>query len=82
MKLKKGIILNSHEGEFTVYDSITSTMHELNESAYYVVECIAKKMNQQKIVHLFAGKFDLSIDQSSEDVIQFLDLLKSREIIE
>ena len=82
MKLKKGIILNSHDGEFTAYDTALSTMHELNMSAYYVLECIEKKMNEAKIVKVFADKFELSNDQSREDVSQFLDLLKSREIIE
>ncbi len=82
MKLKRGVILNSHDDEFSAYDTASSTMHELNASAYYVLECINKKMNKETIVMAFADKFELSDDQAREDVIQFLDLLKSREIIE
>ena len=82
MKLKKGIILNSYNGEFTAYDSANSTMHELNESAFYILDNMVKNVNKDKMASMYAMHFELSIDQAREDISQFLDLLKSRAIIE
>lgn len=82
MKIKKSVILNSYNGEYSAYDSSTSIMHELNESAYFIVENISKKTNQDELIKLYSAQFDLTDDQATIDVNQFLNLLKSSEIIE
>lgn len=82
MKIRKSVILNTYNGEYSAYDSATSIMHELNESAYFIVENISKNIKQDSLIKLYSAQFDLTEDEARIDINQFLKFLKSSEIIE
>lgn len=82
MKIRQGIVLHNFGDSYVAYDVSKSLMHELNESAYYALEMISKKKNQDQMTREFAKHFDISTDQASLDLAHFVKTLESIEVIE
>lgn len=82
MKIKKGIVVHNFGDSYVAYDTKKSLMHELNESAYFILQAIIKKQKNVDIVDSFAKHFGIDSDQASLDFAQFLKTLKSIDVIE
>ncbi len=81
MKLKKGIIIQKIGGIFVAYDNDTSTLHELNETAYIILAAIEKKKTKKQIINEIAKNFKISANKAAEDYEEFLNILEKRELI-
>lgn len=75
-------MINDFGNSWVAYDLNKSLMHELNESAYFILQQIEMKKTEAQIVKLMIKKFETTEAQASLDFAQFLKTLKSMEIIE
>jgi hypothetical protein len=57
-------------------------MHELNESAYFVLICLRKKMTQDEMAHALTRRYGIDMATSQKDLSDILTLFRRRKIIE
>lgn len=82
MKLKAGIVINDFKDSYVAYDLGKSLMHELNESAYVILQLIAKKKTENQMIKDYVKYFGIDKGQAKADLTHFLKTLKSIEVIE
>lgn len=82
MKLCKSIVLQKLGNEYIVYDSSTSMMHELNESAYFILSCIKKGIPKEKISQKLADRYAITPEKAGNDVDEAVRKFTVKEIIE
>lgn len=66
---------------FVVYDNNTSTLHELNEIAFFVLEQVKKGKSRGEILKSLIENYDVSEDKAEKDLESFLKLIKSKKLI-
>jgi hypothetical protein len=81
MKLKKGIILQKMGSSFVAYDNKTSTLHELNETGFFILKKLEKKRTRKQIVELIVKRFKVSKNQAEKDLLEFTDFLVKKDLI-
>lgn len=82
MRVKKGILLEKLGKKFVAYDNNTSSLHELNETAYLILGELKKGKTKKDIVNLLSSVYKVSESQARKDFESFLSELKSRDLIE
>lgn len=87
MKLKKGIVTNSIDGEsFAIATGKAAKefngLVKNNETAAYIFELLKKDQTEDSIVSAMLEKYDVEEVVVRKDVRELLDLLKSKNLIE
>lgn len=82
MKIKKGLVINKLGGVFVVYDNNTSTLHELNETAFFIILRLKKGKNKTAILKDLVDRFQISEGRAREDFDSFIVELKRKGLIE
>lgn len=87
MKLKKGIVTNSIDGEsFAIATGKAvkefNGLVKNNETAAYIFELLKKDQTEDSIVSAMLEKYDVEEAVVRKDVRELLDLLKSKNLIE
>ena len=82
MKIKKGIVINDLGDSYTAYDLDRSVLHELNQSAYMILEGISEQKTKEEIVDRISNHFEIPVEKARADYDHFLKMLKSIEVIE
>lgn len=87
MKLKKGIVTNSIDGEsFAIATGKAAKefngLVKNNETAAYIFELLKKDQTEDSIVSAMLEKYDVEEAVVRKDVRELLDLLKSKNLIE
>ncbi len=81
MKLKNNILIQKMGGTFVAYDNDTSTLHELNETAYLILVAIEKKKTKKQIVGEIVRNFKVSVEKANSDYDEFLKILENKELV-
>ena len=68
-------------GTFVAYDNDTSTLHELNETAYLILVAIEKKKTKKQIVGEIVRNFKVSVEKANSDYDEFLKILENKELV-
>lgn len=87
MKLKKGIVTNSIDGEsFAIATGkMTKEFNGLiknNSTASYIFELLKKEQTLDSIVDAMTEKYDIDEATVRKDVTELIELLKSKNLIE
>lgn len=87
MKLKKGIVTNSIDGEsFAIATGkMTKEFNGLiknNSTASYIFELLKKEQTEDSIVAAMLEKYDVDEETVRKDVEELITLLKSKNLIE
>lgn len=81
MRIKKGIIIQKMGKSFIVYDNETSTLHELNETAYFILENLKKKKSKAVIIENLTKTYAVSKKKAKKDYEEFLEEFKKAGLI-
>jgi len=81
MKLKKGIVVQKMGKTHVAYDNETSTLHELNEVGYFILDLVEKGKSDRQILTEIMKNYEISRNQAVEDLKTFLDVLRIKDII-
>lgn len=81
MKFKKGVLIQKLGEQFVAYDNETSTLHELNEVGYFILEHLEKGEDRKKIIRALKKNYDVSRKKAEEDVDNFLKELEKKDLI-
>ncbi len=82
MRVKKGILLEKLGKKFVAYDNETSNLHELNETAFLILQELKKGKAKQNIIKKLSSEFKVSQREAEKDFRDFLKELESKELIE
>ena len=82
MKLSPSIVVQKLGKEFVAYDTETSTMHELNETAFFVLTRIQKKKILGEIIKDLAKEYAIETRRAKDDVEELVRELTIKKIIE
>ena len=82
MKVKKGILLEKLGKKYVAYDNQTSNFHELNETAFLILQELKKGKAKQKIIRKLISEYKVSLNQARKDFEAFVSDLKSKDLIE
>lgn len=74
--------MNDFGDSYVAYDLNKSLMHELNESAYFILQQIEKKKSKEQIIKAMVKQFEIPVAQANLDLAQFLKSLKLMDVIE
>lgn len=66
---------------YVAYDNETSTLHELNETGYFILSEIAKGKSKDKLLKAITQRFEVSTEEAREDLESFVQLLEKKELI-
>jgi hypothetical protein len=80
-KVAKGIIINKLGDTFVAYDNESSTMHELNETAYVILEQIMKGKSETLLVKHLCKLFKIDEDSAKKDATEFIKILKMKNLV-
>lgn len=67
---------------FVAYDNNTSSLHEMNEVAYRILEAIEKGQDKEKILNGLAKRFQVDRKRAEKDYKEFVKLLEKKDLIE
>jgi hypothetical protein len=81
MKLKDGMVLQKMGKTFVAYDNNTSTLHELNEVGYFILDLVEKGKSEREMLTEIMRNYEITRDQAKEDLTTFLDILRIKDII-
>ena len=81
MKLKKGVLVQKMGDKYVVFDNDTSTLHELNESAHFIVDMIRRGMNSEKIVSELVIKYKIDEKIARSDYEEIVRDLLDKELL-
>jgi hypothetical protein len=81
MRIKKGIVLQEMGDTFVAYDNDTSTIHELNESAYFIITKIKNGNSKADVIKEIVKEYEVEESKAQSDFDSFLSLLKERRIV-
>lgn len=87
MKLREGIVTNSIDGESFAIATGKATKEfnglvKNNPSAAFIFELLKSEQTEDSIVAAMLEKYDVDEDTVRADVIELLELLKSKNLIE
>ena len=82
MKVKKELLLEKLGKIFVAYDNDTSSLHELNETAFLILAELKKGKTKSKIVKKLVSEYKVSLNQARTDFESFLVELKNKDLIE
>lgn len=80
-KIKKGLIFEKKGKKIIIFDSNSSTLMELNETASFIFEKIKRRTDTEIIIKLMVKKYWLPNKQALIDLGALLKKLKKEKII-
>lgn len=81
MRLKKGVLIQKMGKSFVAYDNETSTLHELNETGYVIIEEIGKGKTVSQIADKIIRKYDISKKEARGEIDDYRNLLRKKDLI-
>lgn len=81
MRVKKGLIIQRLGGTFVAYDNEASTLHELNETAHFILSRIEEGKGKRQLVKDMVGSFKVSHEEAERDLEAFLEELEKKDLI-
>lgn len=81
MKIKKGVIIQEMGDTFVAYDNDTSTIHELNDTAYFILKKIKGGVNKGEVIKEIVEEYGIDEAQAQSDYDSFIALLKKKKIV-
>ncbi|MGC4113590.1 MAG: PqqD family protein [Myxococcales bacterium] len=54
----------------------------LNEVGAFLWQALSRPVSERTLCRMLAGEFEVSADQARRDLTRFLDILKSKQLIE
>jgi hypothetical protein len=80
VKIKKSVLVQKLGKSYVAYDNETSTMHELNEVAYLILEGLKKGKGKKQIIDRIIKEFSVKKEEASKDFDGFSYLLKKKDL--
>lgn len=81
MKLKKGVIVQKMGKTYVAYDNERSVMHELNETAYLVLDGFEKRKTRGEILGSIVREFNVTQEEAKKDLEHFIRTLRKAKLI-
>ena len=82
MKIKKTAILQKlGKDVYVVFDNETSTLHEVNEVAFFILSQIDTGKSESEIIASLLKEYKVERDRAQKDFENFLQLLKKENLI-
>lgn len=82
MKVMRTIVIQKMGREYIAYDTATSTMHELNETAYFILTRIQKKQTERAITDALALTYAITPKRAEDDFRDLITELFEKKILE
>jgi len=78
-KLQKGFVVQRYPKKLVLFDSETSTMYTLNETARFIFDRIKKGLEKKKIIADLAKRYAIAESRARKDVEDiFTNFLKHK----
>ncbi len=81
MKIKKGLVIQKMGSDFVVYDNENSTIHELNETAVFILKKLQKGLEEKVIIDSITKEFAVSYKSAKLDFERFVSELERKALI-
>lgn len=81
MKVKRSIIIQEMGDTYIAYDNTTSTIHELNETAFFILKKIKKREAKDRIIENIVKAYEIKQERAQKDFEKFLGVLKEKGLI-
>lgn len=81
MKLKDGVVLQVMGDTFVAYDDETSTIHELNEPAYFILTKIRQGNGKGDVIKAIVEEYGVEESKAQSDYDSFIELLKESKLV-
>lgn len=82
MKIKKGLLIEKLGKKYVAYDNNTSTLHELNETAFLILQELKKGKTKRDIIKKLISEYKISGNQAKTDLEGFVSELNNKDLIE
>lgn len=79
---KENIPWQKFDDQVLVLDGVSAYAHELNETAGFIWDLLAKAMTKEQIIEEMASTFDVTTQEASKDVDDFLQSLCEKGLIQ
>ena len=82
MKLKENIVTQKLGDEYVIFDNDNSTLHELNETGFLIVELLVKGKYKKSVIKKLSSVYKIKQAEAKKDYEEFIKELEKRDLIE
>lgn len=81
MKLKKGLVIQKLGEKYVIFDNETSTLHEINDVGFFIMERLKKDINKRAIIEKLVSEYEVDEKTASKDLKEFIQALAKMDLI-
>lgn len=79
--IQKGFVAQKMNNRIIIFDGEKSVLHSFNQTATFIFEKIKRGIDNKKLAELIAKKYSISEKKAEQDILEFIEELKSKKII-
>lgn len=80
-KVNKGFILQKLGNGVAIFDPESSSIHTLNETAYFIFRYLKKGLSEEEIAQEIMRKYHIHEEKARDDLLNLLKELLAKKII-
>jgi len=80
-KLQKGFVVQKYPKKLVLFDSETSTMYTLNDTAVFIFDCVKKGLEKEKIIMDLIKRYSIAESRARKDVEDTLTNFLKQKIV-